>query len=134
MLWKVIELCFSWSDFCGRAACDFRGVEHRIRSQMRRLGRQHLLFAVDQIRRVEARQFESVAVGDGVGWARLYAIPAENTAVVVNVVNLGIALGAAYPVLSRVLRRLNVNAISRAVPRPQKPGHALFQPIPIALQ
>src|SRR5258705_13395451 len=81
LLAKAIELLLSWSDVCGRAACDFRGVEHGIRSQMRRLGRQHLLFAVHQIRRVEARQLESVAVGDGVGRARLHAVSAKNAAV-----------------------------------------------------
>jgi len=101
---------------------------------MRRLGGQHLLFAVHQIGRVEACQLESVTVGDGVSGARFHAVSAKNAAVVVNVVNLGVALGAAYPVLSRVLSRLNVNTVRRTVRRAQEAGNALFQAILIALQ
>ena len=101
---------------------------------MRRLGRQHLLFAVHQIGCVEARQFESVTVGDGVSGARFYAVSAKNTAVIVNVVNLGVALGAAYPVLGGIFGRLNINAVCWAVRRAQEARNALFQAILVALQ
>ena len=96
--------------------------------------RQHLLFAVHQIRRAKCRQLESVPVSDGVGRARLHAISAKNAAVVVNVVNLGVTLGAAYSMLGRILRCLDVNAVRRTIRRAKEASHTLFQPIFVALQ
>src|SRR5947209_17962128 len=98
------------------------------------LGGQHLLFAIDQISGVQGGDFKAVAVGDGVSWAGLYAITAKDAAVVVNVIDLGVALGAADAVLRRVFRGLNVNAVRRTGSGTEKTGHALFQTILIALQ
>ena len=58
------------------------------------LRRQQLLLAIDEICGVEGRQLKAVAVGDGVGGASLYAEAAKNAAIVVNVVNLRVTLGA----------------------------------------
>src|SRR6266481_5034854 len=95
---------------------------------------QQCLFAIDQIAGVKSRQLEAVAMGNGVRGAGLNAITAEDAAVVVNVIDLGVALRAADAVLFRVLRRLNVNTVGRACRRAQKTGHALFQAVLIALQ
>src|SRR3954465_4719352 len=54
--------------------------------------RQHLLFAVDQIGGVQRRNLKAVPVGDGVSRTSLDAISAEDTAVVVDVIYLGVAL------------------------------------------
>ena len=70
-----------------------------------------MLLAVDQIGSVKRRQFESVTVRDRVRGTRLHAISAENAAVVVDVVNLGIALGAADTIGRGIFRGLDVNAI-----------------------
>lgn len=95
---------------------------------------QQRFFAIDKIAGIKRREFETVAVGDSVRGAGFYAIAAEDAAIVVNVIDLGIAFRAADTVLFSVLRRLNVNAIGRAGRRAQEAGHAFFQAIFIALQ
>src|SRR5690349_8469751 len=73
-------------------------------------------------------------MGDSIGGTGFHAISAEDTAVIVYVVNLGIALGTAYPVLCRVLCSLNVDTVGRAIGGTKKTGDALLQPIFISLQ
>ncbi len=101
---------------------------------MCRPGRQHLFLTVDQIAGIEASDFKSMAVRDGVGWARLDTISAEDAAVVIDVVNLGVALCATDAVFGGILRRLNVNAVRRAGCSTQEAGYALFQAVFVALQ
>ena len=93
-----------------------------------------MLLAVDQVAGVECRQFESVTMGDCVGRARFHAVSAENAPVVIDVVDLGVALGAAHAILRGVFGGLDVNAIRRTRGRAQKASHALFQSILVALQ
>jgi len=57
-------------------------------------GDEEILLAHDESGGVEAGEFEAVAVGDGVSGACLHAIAAEDAAVVVDVVDLGVTLGA----------------------------------------
>src|SRR5579859_4145242 len=97
-------------------------------------GGQHLLLTVHEIGRIEGRQFKSVAVRDRVRRTRLYAVTAKNASVVVNVINLGVALGATDAVLRRVLSGFNINAVRRAGGRAEEAGYTLFQPVFIALQ
>src|ERR1700690_4463805 len=101
---------------------------------MRRNRRQHLLFAIPQTADVEGRQLEAMPMRDRIRRTRLYAIPAENTAVGIDVVNLGVALRARHPVLGRILSRFDINAIRRTRRRAQKARYALFQPVLVALQ
>ena len=101
---------------------------------MRWPGGEHLLFAVDQVAGVKAGEFEAVSVGDGICGTGLDAISAENTSVVVDVVNLGVALRSADPVFGRIFRSLNVNAVRGTGCRAQEAGHALFQSVLVALQ
>src|SRR5271157_334220 len=72
---------------------DSSGYDSARRSWARQR-REHILFAFDQRGSIEAGDFKSVAVRNGVGGAGFHAIPAENAAVVIDVVNLGVALPA----------------------------------------
>ena len=71
---------------------------------------------------------------DRVGRASLHAVAAEDTPVVVDVVDLGVALGRADARLLGVVRRLYIDAVGRTRRRAQKAGHTLLQPSLVALQ
>src|SRR5689334_10037441 len=100
----------------------------------RRIRRQELLLTINKIAGVVGGQLKAVAVRDGVSGAGLNAVAAEDAAVVINVVDLGVALSAADAVLRRVLSGLNVNAVRRTRGGAEEAGHALFQSILIALE
>src|SRR5579859_3698255 len=97
-------------------------------------GHQQSFLAIDQVAGVEGGQLETVAVGDGVRGAGLNAIAAEDAAVVIDVIDLGVALGAADAFLFGIIGSFNVNAVGRAGGGAQKTGNAFFQAIFIALQ
>src|SRR5579871_5360135 len=97
-------------------------------------GGQHLLLAVDQIGSIERSQLESVAVCDGVGRAGLDTVSAENAAVVVDVVHLGIALGATDAILGGILGGFNIDAVRRTGRRAEKARDTFLQPSLVALQ
>ncbi len=113
---------------------NFSFVEHSIGSQVSGQRRKQLLFPVDKIAGVERCQFEAMSVRDRVRRASLYAVTAEDTAVVVDVIDLGVALGAADSLLSRILGGFDIYAIRGTGRRAEKTRHALFQPILVALQ
>jgi hypothetical protein len=75
-----------------------------------------------------------VAVGDCVGRTSLYAISTKNAAVVVDVVDLGIAFGAGDALGIGIFRCLDINAVRWASCRAQEAGDAFFQTIFVALQ
>src|SRR5215471_1592680 len=83
---------------------------------------QKFLFPVHQVAGIEGRQLKAVAVRDGIGGTGFHAVAAEDAAVVVDVIDLGVTLGAADAVLFRVLRCFDVNAVGRARCRAQKAG------------
>ena len=91
--------------FARRAAIHVGLVEDDVGAHVCWPGGQHLLLAVNQIAGVEGGQFKSVTVRDRIGRASLYAISAKNAAVVVDVVNLRVALGATDAVSRRYFRR-----------------------------
>ena len=101
---------------------------------MRWPGGQHLFFAVDQVAGVKARDFEAVPMGDRIRGTSLDAVSAEDASIVVDVINLGVALRPAYSMLGRILRRFDVNAVRGTGCRAQKTSDALFQSVLIALQ
>jgi len=101
---------------------------------MRWLGGQHLLLAVDQVAGVKARDFEAVSMRDRVRGTSLDAVSAEDAPVVVDVIDLGVALRSADPIFRGVFRRLDIDAIRRTGRSAQKAGYAFFQSILIALQ
>src|SRR6202043_1013309 len=80
--------------FCGSAAVHVGLIEYDVGPHVCWPGGQHLLLAVNQIAGVESRQLESMSMGNRIGRASLHAIAAENAAVVIDVVDLGVALGA----------------------------------------
>ena len=88
-------------------------VRTRLASGMRGRGHQHVFLAHDQGGGVEAGQLEAVAVGDGVGGAGFDAVAAEDAAVVVDVVDLGVALGARRCASRRCSRRPRCRCSSR---------------------
>jgi len=95
---------------------------------------QQLFLAVNEGVGIVGGYLEIVAVGDGIAGASFHTIAAENAAVVVDVINLGVALRGADAVVAGVLRGLDVNAIGRAGRRAKEAGNALFQTIFVAAQ
>ena len=73
-----------------------------------------MLLAHHEIGSVEACQFESVSVRDGVGRTGLDTVSAKNAAVVVDVINLGVALAAADAKLIGIFGRFDIDALGRA--------------------
>jgi len=73
-------------------------------------------------------------VRDRIGRTRLDTIAAENAAVVIDVVYLGITFCAANPMLGSILGCLNVDAVRRARRGTQETGDAFFEAILVALQ
>src|ERR1035437_8369162 len=95
---------------------------------------QQLLFAVNQAAGILSRQFEAVTMGDCVRGTGFHAVAAKDTAVVIDVVNLGVALGAAHAFLGGVLGGFNVDAVRGTGGGAQETRHTLLQPVLIALQ
>jgi len=95
---------------------------------------QHVFFAHDEIGGVQSGQLEAVAMGDGVGGAGFNAVAAEDAAVVVDVIDLGVALRRGDALLGGVFGGLDVNAIGGACGGAEEAGHALFQAVLVTLQ
>src|SRR5579871_143436 len=98
-----------------------------------RNGSEHLLFAVNQRRSIVAGEFESVAMCDGVRGAGLHAVSAEDAPVVIDVVNLRVALAAADAQSVRIFGSLDINAIRRTCRRAEETSHAFLQAVFVAL-
>ena len=98
------------------------------------IGGKHILFAFDQRGRVVAGRFEAVAVRDRVGGAGLHTIAAEDAAVVIDVVDLGVALAAGDPRGGGILGRFDIDTVGRARGGAQEARHALLHPVDVALQ
>src|ERR1700737_439438 len=73
-------------------------------------------------------------VRDRIGRASFNAIPAEDTSIVIYVVNPGVPLSAADPVLGGVVGGFNVDAVGRACCGAKEAGHTLLQSIFVALE
>jgi len=93
-----------------------------------------LLLAINKVGSVEGSQLKTVAVGNRVCRACLDAISAEDAAVVVDVVHMGIAFGAANAIFSRVLSSFDVDTVGRTGSRTQETSYTLLQPVFVALQ
>src|SRR5579864_4248478 len=124
-----------------RPAC---GIRRLVRSNLFRIndrwpgarwhGREHVLLALDQRGGVVAGLFETVAMSNGVGGTSLDAITAEDTAGVIDVVDLGVALAARDAGGFGVLGRLDIDAIGGTGRGAEKAGHAFLHPVLVALQ
>src|SRR6266576_3561216 len=75
---------------------------------------EEVFLAHDQVGGVEAGELETVAVGDGIGGAGLDTIAAEDAAVVVDIVDLGVTLGTGDALFRGVLGGFDVDAVRRA--------------------
>ena len=107
----------------------------RLLGRGQRFDRQeHVFFAHDEVGGVEGGQLEAVAVGDGVGGAGFNTVAAEDAAVVVDVVDLGVALGGGDANFLGVLRGLDIDAVGGAGGGAQEAGYAFFQAVFVALQ
>ena len=95
---------------------------------------EHVFLAHHKAGRVQRGEFEAVTMRNGVGWAGFDTIAAEDAAVVVDVVDLGEALGRGDALLFGVLGSLNVNAVGRAGGCAKEAGYAFFQAVFVALQ
>jgi len=95
---------------------------------------EQLFFAVNELGDVIGGEFEAVSVGDGVGRAGLHAISAKDAAVVVDVVDRGVALAGADARLGGIFRRFNINAVGGAGGGAEETGDAFFQAGLVALK
>jgi hypothetical protein len=109
-------------------------IEHNVRSHVCWPGGQHLLLAVNQIAGAKRRQLKPVPMRNRVGRASLHAIPAKDTTVVIDVVDLGVTFGAAYAVFGGVVGGFDINTVGRTVGGAEEAGYALFQSVFVALQ
>ena len=73
-------------------------------------------------------------MGDGVSRAGFNAVSAEDAAVVVNVVDLGVTLGGGNALLLGIFGGLDEDAVRRAGRSTEETGHAFFQAVFVALQ
>src|SRR6185437_13678087 len=83
---------------------------------------------------VVGSEFKSVPVSDGVGGASLDAIAAKNAAGIIDVVDLGVAVGVRDAIVGGVFGGLDVNAIGGTGRGAQKTGDAFFEAVLVALQ
>jgi len=77
-------------------------------------GDQHLFLAVNQCGGVVARHFKTMSVGDGIGGTGLDTESTKDSAVVIDVVDLGVALAAADPQGVGIFGGLDIDAVGRA--------------------
>ena len=95
---------------------------------------EQVVLSHDKGGRVEAGEFESVTVGDGIGGTGLDAVATEDAAVVVDVIDLGVALGGGDAQLFGVLGGLDIDAVRRTGGGAEEAGDALFEAVFITLQ
>ena len=75
-----------------------------------------------------------MSVGNGIGWASLNAVAAENAARIVDVVDARVTFTCGNSPRIGVFRRLDVYATSRAGRRAQEAANTLFQSVFIAVE
>jgi len=100
----------------------------------RSTGFQELVFPKDERIYVVRSQFEAVAMCDGICGAGFYAVTAENTPGIINVVNASVTFAGRNPLVLCIFGGFDVNAIRRASGGAQETSHALLQTLFIPLQ
>src|SRR5262249_25562003 len=109
-------------------------VEDGVGPHVGRHRREHLLLAIYETAGIERCYFKSMTVCDGVRRAGFYTVPTEYAPIVVDVINLGVAFGAAHPVRFGIFCSLDIDTIGGTSRGAQKTGNTLFQAIFVALQ
>ena len=130
-MWRGLA---SRNHFLGSATVYVGLVEHNAGAHMCWTWGEHLLLAVNQIAGIKGGQLKAVAMRDGIGGAGLDTIAAKNAAIVVDVIDLGVAFGAAHALFGDVIGSFDIDAIRRTIRGAQKAGYAFFQSIFVALQ
>src|SRR5271168_5005470 len=115
-------------------AIHIRLIKYDVLTHVRWPGRQHLLFAVNQIAGIKSSQLKPMPMRNRVRRASLHTIPAKDTSIVVDVVDFGVALGAAYAEFGGVVGGFDVDAVGGTVGGAEEAGYALFQSVFVALQ
>ena len=93
-----------------------------------------MLFAVNQRIDVIGRQLKSMPMRDRIGRTSFHAIPAKNTARIINIVDAGIPFARGDAIHVGVFRGLDINAVRWACRGAQKAPDALLQTAFIAMQ
>lgn len=93
-----------------------------------------LFFAVDEGIYVVGGQLKSMSVRNRIRGARFNAIPAENAARIINVVNAGVAFACGDSAGIGIFGGFNVDAIRRTSGGAEKASNAFLQPRFVAVQ
>ena len=129
--WQALA---SGDHLLGSSAIHIGLIEHDVRAHMCRPGGEHLLLTINQIAGVERGQLKAVTMRDGIGGAGLNAVAAENTSIVIDVVNLGVSFGATDALFRGVIGGFDINAVRWTIGGAKEASHTLFQSIFVALQ
>src|SRR5580704_3235789 len=101
---------------------------------MCRLGGQHLLFAIDQPAGIKTGNFKTMPMRNSVRRTSLHTVPTKYTSIVIDIIDAGVALGAAHAVFGGVFGGFDVDAVRGAGGGAQETGYTLFQAIFVALE
>lgn len=93
-----------------------------------------MLFAEDEGVDVVGGQFDAVAVSDGIGRAGFYAVPTEDAAGIVDIVDFCIPLSRGDSLGFRIFRRFNVDTICGAGGGTKKAANTFLKTVFIALE
>ena len=106
------------------------------KDRVRKLGHrdQQVFLAHDEGGGVEAGEFEAVAVSDGVGGAGFDTVAAEDAAVVVDVVDLGVTFGRGDALFFGVFGGFDVDAVGGTSRGAQEAGDTFFEALLVALK
>lgn len=96
--------------------------------------RKQLLFTIDQLRDIVAGELKSMPMRDRIGRTGFDAVSAEDTAIVVDIVDGGMTLARADAFFGGIFSSLNVNAVGWASGSAQEASHTLFKTSFVALQ
>ena len=97
-------------------------------------GEEHVFFAHDEVCGVEGGELEAVAVGDGVGGAGLDTVATEDAAVVIDVVDLGVALRGGDADFLSVFGGLDEDAVGGAGGGAKEAGDTFFEAVFVTLE
>src|ERR1700733_10404142 len=100
--WKLLSVLTTCNHLLGSPAIHVGLIEYRVRPHVGRPGGQHLLLAGNQIAGVKCRQLKPMPLRSAVGGKSRGAISSKDTTVIVDVIGLGVAFGAASAVFRSV--------------------------------
>ena len=88
-----------------------------------------MLLTVNQIARAKGRQLKAVPMCNRIRRASLHTIPAKDTSIVIDVVDLRVAFGATDAMFGGVFRGFDVDTIRRAGGGTKEAGYTFFQAV-----